>query len=143
MKNALLIVKENREKSGNGNGTIVNFDSSISSCEMDIMINANDRRLFLDGRSPAALYVWEKVDEYNLLNTLCQQLNDEAAFDSAVDTTTLTVSKRKDKKRKGDNKKSNEENKAESKAIIDALNPSNRIAAEDQRMKIGVIIGEK
>jgi len=84
----------------------VNCDSSISSAGEQVMIDANDRRLFLKGRSPAVLYLWEKANEHNLLNTVYQQLNDEAAFDSTVDTSALTISTRKDKKRKRDNEKS-------------------------------------
>jgi len=117
-------------------------DSSISSGE-HVMMDANDRHLFLKGKSPAVLYLWEKANEHNLLNTVCQQLSDEAAFDSAVDTAALTISTRKDKNRKRDNEKSDEENRAESNAIIDALNLSNHIAAEDQRMKKKEMLGEK
>ena len=143
LKNALLIVKRNWEKSGNGDGSAVNCNSSFSSTERE-MVNGNDRRNFLNGKSPAVLYLWEKANEYNLLETVCQQLNEEAALDSAAGTSTaLSVSHRKDK-RKRDNKESDEhKDRMESKAIIDAMNKSNRLMEQHQRMKLVEMISEK
>ena len=88
-----------------------------------------------------------------MLNTVCQQLTDEAAFDSATGAAALPISSRREKKKSSYKK----ENEAESQAIISALNrgslaveksnriaeKSNHIASEDQWLKINTIIGEK
>ena len=154
LKNDLLIMKANWEKSGNGDGSVVDCKASFDSNENAIsMTNANDKRNFLNGRSPAVLYLWKKAEEHNLLNTVCQQLTDEAAFDSATGAAALPISTRIEKKKSSYKK----ENESESQAIISALNrgslaveksnriaeKSNHIASEDQWLKINTIIGEK
>ena len=51
LKNDLLIMKANWEKSGNGDGSVVDCNSSFDSNERAIsMTNANDKRNFLNGR---------------------------------------------------------------------------------------------
>ena len=50
------------------------------------MLNANHKSSFLNDKSPATLYLWEKADEFNLLNSVCQQLDSAAMLDSSGGT---------------------------------------------------------
>ena len=76
--------------SGTGDATAVTFDSSTSSAGMGIM-NCSDRRNFLNDKPSAVRYLWAKAEEHNLSHTICKQLNDNAAFDSASGAAVLTV----------------------------------------------------
>ena len=85
MKNDLIPIKNNWEKSGNGDGSVqasVRDDSSIDSSEQEL-INANDKRNFLNGKSPAILYLWAQAERNDLLRTVCQQVENSIGRDSA------------------------------------------------------------
>ena len=56
MKNDLIVVKNNWELSGNGDGCVAR-----DSTEFDGIINGNDKRKFLNGVSSVCLYLWEKA----------------------------------------------------------------------------------
>ena len=77
LKNILLIVKSNWERSGNGDGNVRRYceDNDV---EMDpqeiIMENGDDRKNFLGSHSPAVLYLWIKAEENQLLDAVGQVL---------------------------------------------------------------------
>ena len=63
LKNDLVFVKNNYEKSGNGEGCHTNIDDSF---EVEL-IDGSAKKNFLRGRSPAILYLWEKAEEFESL----------------------------------------------------------------------------
>ena len=110
LKNDLVVVKSRYEISGNGDGTVsrTQVESNKNEDRNDPveleLINANDRRNFLNGKSPATLYLWEKAEEYGLLTSVCQQLDPSSAVDSvnSDDSDEDEGTGRKQKKTTGD-----------------------------------------
>jgi antitoxin component HigA of HigAB toxin-antitoxin module len=92
MKNELVLIRTNYNKSGNGDGSAIETRNSstgktpkdeLDKNESNIaMMDCNKKGSFLNGRSSAVLYLWEKAEEYNLLSTVCQQLSPDTSFDS-------------------------------------------------------------
>jgi len=70
-------VKNNYEKSSNGEGYIRKVDDSLDFEQMD----GSDKKNFLRGRSPATLYLWQKAEEFDLLDAITQQLDDSVEMD--------------------------------------------------------------
>ena len=62
-------------------------DSSKSSDNIDRdeleLMNANHKSSFLQDKSPATLYLWQKADEFDLLTSVCQQLDSTVMLDSS------------------------------------------------------------
>ena len=85
MKNYLIFVKMNYEKSGNGDGCLdLDDDSSTEEIFKQLkVIDGKDKKIFLQGRPPYTLYFWMKVDESNLMETVTQQLNDAVGIDTS------------------------------------------------------------
>ena len=92
LKNDLVIVKSRYEKSGNGDGSVLvveqnDDDSSQNSDEIDRdelqLMNANHKSRFLQDKSPATLYLWQKGDEFDLLTVFCQQLDSTVMLNSS------------------------------------------------------------
>ena len=85
LKNDLIMVKNNWELSGNGDGSIErNRDNADDSDEDELeIINANDKRNFLNGKSPSILYLWKMAEEFDLLTCVCQQLDLSASLDTS------------------------------------------------------------
>ena len=77
LKNDLIVVKTNWEKSGNGDGTLDESENAL--------IDANDKRIFLNGKSAAILYLWEKSETFNLLSTVVQMLDSDTSLDTAAE----------------------------------------------------------
>lgn len=100
MKNDLIVVKNNWELSGNGDGCVAR-----DSTEFDGIINGNDKRKFLNGVSSVCLYLWEKAEEFDLLQSVCQQLSSCIAIDSssirAIETDDVKEESNKKQKRSG------------------------------------------
>ena len=91
LKNDLVYVKNNYEKSGNGEGCHTNIDDSFE----DEVIDGSAKKNFLRGRSPAILYLWEKADEFDLLDSVTQQLDDATGIDiSSNDGSELTMKRK-------------------------------------------------
>ena len=89
LKNELIVVKTKWEASGNGDGSVRNQLESENAdvddpIELELM-NANDKKNFLDGRSPAVLYLWKTADDHDMLTSVCNQLNDVVMLDSSSD----------------------------------------------------------
>jgi hypothetical protein len=92
MKNELVLIRTNYNKSGNGDGSAIEIRNSSTGKtpedELDkeesniAMMDCNKKGSFLNGRSSAVLYLWEKAEEYDLLSTVCQQLSPDTSFDS-------------------------------------------------------------
>ena len=109
MKNDLIIVKNNWEKSGNGDGSVRNnaiaeLADSDDETEMDLM-NANEKCNFLNGKSPATLYLWEVAESHGILASVCNELNSSVMLDSSGDAADIESSgreKRKNAKEKDD-----------------------------------------
>ena len=133
MKNEVIIVKMNYEKSGNGDGSLrepeVCSDSDEDEVEQSLH-NACDVSNFLSyGQSPACLYLWKKAEEYNFIGVVCQQLSFESSLDTCNeeeddDTGTAggeTTRKRKKRKCK---KQEDENNKEEEKEQYAKINES-------------------
>ena len=95
MKNDLIVVKNNWELSGNGDGCVAR-----DSTEFDGIING----------------LWEKAEEFDLLQSVCQQLSSCIAIDSssirAIETDDVKDESNKKQKRSGGIKE--EEKKYES-----------------------------
>ena len=109
MKNELIIVKMNYEKSGNGDGSLrEQLTGGVDSEDYEIeqsLHNACDVSNFLAyGQSPALLYLWKKAEEYNFIGVVCQQLSFESSLDTCNeeedDDTGTEASSKKRKKRK-------------------------------------------
>ena len=88
LKNELIVVKSNWERSGNGDGsrkdnTVRDSHNPHDDAEEEELFNANDRRNFLNGKSPAVLYLWEKANEHDLLTSVCQKLDCSSSMDSS------------------------------------------------------------
>jgi len=77
LKNDLVYVKNNYEKSGNGEGCLTNIDDSFEFEQID----GSAKKNFLRGRSPATLYLWEKAEEFDLLDSVTQQLDGAIGID--------------------------------------------------------------
>ena len=59
------------------------------------MIDGSAKKNFLRGRSPAILYLWEKADEFDLLDSVTQQLDDATGIDiSSNDGSELTMKRK-------------------------------------------------
>ena len=86
LKNPLILILNDYEKSGNGDGSVSEQqrdDANITD-EVELeLFNANDKRNYLNGKSPAILYLWEKANEFDLLNTVCQQIPESAMLESS------------------------------------------------------------
>ena len=85
MKNYLIFVKMNYEKSGNSDGCLdLKNDSSTEEILKDLkVIDGDDKKFFLQGRPPYTLCFWMKVDESNLMENVTQQLNDAVGIDTS------------------------------------------------------------
>jgi len=44
-------------------------------------MDGSDKKNFLRGRSPATLYLWQKAEEFDLLDAITQQLDDSVGID--------------------------------------------------------------
>ena len=91
LKNDLVFVKNNYEKSGNGEGCHTNIDDSF---EVEL-IDGSAKKNFLRGRSPAILYLWEKAEEFDLLDSVTQQLDDAIGIDLSSNDGSEHIGKRK------------------------------------------------
>ena len=86
-----MYVKSNYENSGNGEGCHTNIDDSF---EVEL-IDGSAKKNFLRGRSPAILYLWEKAEEFDLLDSVTQQLDDAIGIDlSSNDGSELTMKRK-------------------------------------------------
>ena len=68
MKKEMLTVRNNWKRSGNGEGTLQRNKQNLGGSyveEEEVLIDANDKRNFLGGNSPAILYLWKKAGEYD------------------------------------------------------------------------------
>ena len=85
LKNPLILMKNDYDKSGNGDGSLLEHSANadLSDPAELQMFNANDKRNYLHQRSPAILYLWEKAEEFKLLNTVCQQIPNSAMLESS------------------------------------------------------------
>ena len=132
MKNELIIVKNNWERSGNGDGSRLlatnDCDSDVDSTEREL-INANDRKNFLNGRSSAVLYLWVKAEHHDIIDTVCQQLDDSIGFDSSDNIASPLT---KTKKRKRDNVGSDHED-ADLKALRKTMETTNSTIETSER----------
>ncbi|MCP4748934.1 MAG: hypothetical protein GY874_22805 [Desulfobacteraceae bacterium] len=68
------------------------------------MFNANDKMNFLRGRTPAVLYLWTMAEKFQILNSVCQKLDETIAFDSSSennssDTQDVPSSEKKKRRR--------------------------------------------
>ena len=81
----------NYEKSGNGDGCIRKVDDSLDLEQMD----GSDKKNFLRGRSLATLYLWQKAEEFNLLDLITQQLDESVGIDLSSSDGSEYVGKRK------------------------------------------------
>ena len=70
----------------------------FSQYDRDDCIDANDKKNFLNGYSPSVLYFWERAEESDLLENVCQQLSEDCGFDTSDNSSTPV--KLKTKKRK-------------------------------------------
>ena len=77
MKNELIVVMKNWDKNGNGDGTLDESENAL--------IDANDKSNFLNGKSAAILYLWEKSETFNLLSTVVQMLDSDTLLDTAAE----------------------------------------------------------
>ena len=91
LKNDLVYVKNNYEKSGNGEGCHTNIDDSF---EVEL-IDGSAKKKILRGRSPAILYLWEKAEECDLLDSVTQQLDDAIGIDLSSNDGSEFTMKRK------------------------------------------------
>ena len=91
LKNDFVYVKNNYEKSGNGEGCLTNVDDSL---EFE-QIEGSAKKNFLRGRSPATLYLWEKAEEFDLLDSVTQQLDDSIGIDLSSNDGSDHIGKRK------------------------------------------------
>ena len=107
LKNELLIVKCNWERSGNGYGSLRKVSASLDDKDEYELMNANDKANFMNRVSSVVLYLWEKGEENQLLSTICQKLPEGVGFDTASCETTERRKKRIE-----------EENNIEKKIII-------------------------
>lgn len=82
LKNMLILVKNNWELSGNGDGSMARYVPDDMDKEEAELIEGSDRSNFLHGRTPALLYLWNKAEEHDLLRSVCQQLEQSIGFDS-------------------------------------------------------------
>jgi K+/H+ antiporter YhaU regulatory subunit KhtT len=99
LKNDLIIVKSNWEISGNGDGSLARVvRDDMDDTEMEL-INANDKCNFLQGKSPAVLYLWGMAEQHDLMNTVCQQLNDDSTVDSCLTPPNIMGSGRRNKRK--------------------------------------------
>ena len=64
------------------------------------MIDANSKKNFLRGRSPAILYLWERSEECDLIETVCQQLDSKSSYDSSTGQIPSLLSSKQQKKQK-------------------------------------------
>jgi len=125
MKNELLVVKNNWEKSGNGDGTLLQQADDTEDDE--IMFDADDKRNFLQGRSPTLLYLWEKAEEHQLLQTVLQELNKDTAIDSGGKGPNVVRDKSKNNDK---NKDKDDEDNAIFQSLQTTLEASNKIAED-------------
>jgi hypothetical protein len=86
MKNDLIAVKGNWEKSGNGDG---DGDGMLDEAE-NSLIDTNDKSNFLNGKSSAILNLRGKSDLYNLLSTVVQMFDSDTSLDTAADDDDLS-----------------------------------------------------
>ena len=148
MKNDLLVIKNAWELSGNGDGCIARgADDTLDNANN--MINGNIKANFLNGKNVDCLYLWEKADELQLLQSVCQQLSLDSAVDTEVkrvleqsnDTSNVAIKKPK--------KSSEEEDKIlkDLKASIDLTNDiakeNSEIARENNEIAKETIISRK
>ena len=59
--------------------------------EMEIF-DGSDKKNFLIGGSPAVLYLWNKVEEHDLMESVTQQLSTTTAIDSLSSLDSISVS---------------------------------------------------
>jgi hypothetical protein len=72
--------------SGQGEGSLRRasdnmYNDSDSDCTL---IDGTCKANFLNGRSPCVLYLWERAEQYNLIDAVYQQLSEECAFDTST-----------------------------------------------------------
>ena len=129
IKNDLILVKCNWEMSGNGDGTMVrNVDKNDLDAEEIEIFNANDKRNFLHGRSPAVLYLWEKAKEHSLLHSVCQQLDPAIGFDSCDRSSEDTRQSKKRKAKNVNDGEDNDDNVDPLMGLMASIEESNEIA---------------
>ena len=92
MKSEMMIVKNNWNASGNGEGTLDRLSNQL--------IDANSKKNFLRGRSPAILYLWERSEECDLIETVCQQLDSKSSYDSSTGQIPSLLSSKQQQKTK-------------------------------------------
>ena len=92
MKSEMMIVKNNWNASGNGDGSLDRISHQL--------IDANSKKNFLKGRSPAILYLWERSEKCDIIETVCQQLDPESSLDSSTGQIASLLSNRQRKKQK-------------------------------------------
>ena len=68
-----------------------------------MMMNQQVLLNFLNGRSPCVLYLWERAEQYNLIDAVCQQLSEECAFDTSTKGKNQLVSAVRKRKTKDTN----------------------------------------
>ena len=91
LKNDLVYVKNNYEKSGNGEGCLSKVDDSLDFEPID----GSEKKNFLRGRSSATLYLWQKAEEFDLLESITQQLDDCVGIDLSSSDGSEYIGKRK------------------------------------------------
>ena len=88
LKNDLLLVKSNWERSGNGDGCLENLKVDEESEELVTeiqQVDRDDKQNFLNpGKNSATLYLWVKSDEHNLLFSVVQELDPSVRIDSST-----------------------------------------------------------
>ena len=123
LKNMLVTVKGDWEKSGNGDGCvkIEEGDDESSTYDKLEVIDGEDKKNFLRGKSPAVLYLWQKVEEADLMNSVTQMLDASVG----IDTASAPNSNKK-------HKKSDDDGRLEK--LSASIDNANKIAAETNKI---------
>ena len=106
LKNHLIVLKAKWDTSGNGDGSMAvsedgnddDLDETEAALRDANQHNGNIKANFLQGMSPAVLYLWEKAEEYSLLPTVCQQLSEDTILDSTNDEEETSNPRKKKRK---------------------------------------------
>ena len=107
MQVQVVLVRQNWLASGNGDGSrrvhAGDDDSDFSADTTSVeLMDANDKANFLQGRSPSILYLWQRAEEYGILDNVCQQLSDACSFDlSDTNMLLLNLSGKQNSSKKG------------------------------------------
>jgi len=102
LKMEVVTVRTKWMASGQGEGSMRRASDNDSDSECSL-IDGSCKSNFLNGRSPCVLYLWERAEQYNLIDAVCQQLSEECSFDTSTKGKNKLVSTARKRKVKDTN----------------------------------------